>query len=207
MSNETLADLNHGRILQLREESDGDNKSLSIGVWKGNASLTVWAGGKKAASFSLTPMTEADLRLKLRIIQKGESKLTRFPITKRDYNQDERKYVPKTQVALVVDMDADRPRIVIEMAENRERFRFPVSLAKGFDVEACEYTKREWLELSVDVLMNILTVEIPEARRLSSFPRDKNGYSKGGSGGGNRGGGGGSSSSRSDDDDDSSIPF
>lgn len=203
MSNDTIGELNHGRILTLREESDGDNKSLSIGVWKGNASFTVWAGGKKAASFPLTPFTEAMLRQNMKIIQRGESKLTRFPCTKRDYNQDDRKYVPKVQCALVVDMENDRPRIIIELIENKERFRFPVSPPKSFDVEACEYTKRDHLEISCSVLESIMDTEIPTAKRLSSWPRDnKGGYNKSG-GGNNRG----SSSSRNDDIDSDEVPF
>ena len=215
MAEDQLGDLNHGRILSLREESDGDKKSLSIGVWRGNGSLTVWENGKRPAQFPVNGSTSALLRVILNAIKSGDSKLDRYPITKRDYNQDERKYVPKVQCAIVVDMENDRPRIVIELAENKERFRFPVTVPKGFDVESCEFSKRQWLETSVAILEEALFVEMPIAKRLSSWPRDNKGGGNrsGGGGGGNRsggswgGGGGGKSRSSDDDDDDSSIPF
>lgn len=211
MAEETIATLNHSRILSLREENDPDKKSLSIGVYKGNGSFTVWENGKRPAQFPINTVTSAIILEILGVIASGESKLDRFPVTQRKYDENDRKYIPKCQCAILVDLENDRPRLIIELAENKERFRFPIVIPKSFDIEGCEFSKRQLLNISVRMLREAMENDIPIARRLSTFPYEKNGgggkgnYGRSGGGGGgnyNRGGGG-----NSRDDDLDELPF
>lgn len=209
-----ISTLNHSNILSIREESDGDNKQLSVGVRKGNASFTVWANGKRAASFPINGVTMAIIREVLNTVKLGESKLERFPITQRKYDGDSRQYNPICQLAICVDMENERPRIILEIAANKERFRFPITIPKSYDIEGCEFSKRQMLSISMDQLSSALATEIPTGKRLSAWPYKKDGGNRGGGGnynrGGNSGGGNynrGGGSSRNDDMDSEEIPF
>lgn len=203
-----ITTLNHNNMLSLREESDPDKKQLSVGVFRGNASFTVWENGKRPATFPINSVTTAIIKEILHVIRLGESQITRFPVTQRKYDGDARQYNPVCQLALVVDTEADRPRLIIELAANKERFRFPVTVPKSYDYEGCEFSKRNQLSISMRMLEDALTTDIPVGKRLSSFPYKKQGGGGGYNRGGNGGGGGGNynrSSNNSDTDDE--IPF
>ena len=187
----TLDDLSHSGLLSLRSESNPD-VSLSVGVFQGNASFTVFTkGGPPTFKVALNAITVSLIKRLLRKLVSGAKPGYRLPLNLREYNRDERKFNVVGGLAFGID---DANTMYIEAAGKglSERFKFPVKIPGSLDYSNTELTEREVLEIAADSIIDVLVIDVANSRALSRVKRqpgnNNNKGSWGNKGGGNGGG-------------------
>jgi hypothetical protein len=173
----------HNRIVNLT--ADGDKATtLSIGVFKGNASLVVFSNKSLAAKFSLSRDLISAIRKKL------ISTVTAAPGTKvvlnfSKFDPDQKKWI--STGALVIGKD-DKSMVYFGVtAPNTPAMKFPMKTAPSFDFSE-PLSDPDKSILKAETVIEQFTTDIPMALMLTSEKRAPGGF--GGGGGGNRSSGG-----------------
>lgn len=202
MSNTPELDFN--RLASFNSTEDR-NTTLVLGVFKGLASLSMFAGqggGRPAWRLALSNrMCWKVLPFFLKKLkEKGPEEKIELPVTR--YNRDEKKV--ETYATLIFGRDAKNVAYIGVTGQGVTPAKFLIRLPLVFDLSQ-HMQMSEQSNLAIDSLVDILETQVPQAVSLTSFKREFSGNKGGGNfgGGGNsqggNGGGGGGNSQNLDD--------
>jgi len=166
----TLDDLNHSGLLSLRSESNPD-VTLTVGVFQGNASFTVFTkGGPPSFKVQLNSITVSLIKRLLRKLVAGAKPGYRMPLNLRDYDRDARKFNVVGGLAFGID---DTNTMYVEAAGKglSERFKFPVKIPGSLDYSNADLTEREVLEIAADSIIDVLCFDVSNSKSLSRVKR------------------------------------
>ena len=181
----TLDDLNTSGLLSLTAEGNRDI-SLSLGVYQGNVSFTIFVKGNPPTyKVSLNHLTASLFKRTLRKVVATAAPGKRMSITLRDFDGEQRKWNPTGTMTIGID---DNNVLYLEPSGKglSERQKFPVRIPGSWDFSNCEYTEREIIEICAEAILDIFNQDVPASRALTRVKRKP-----GQGGGGNRNGGGG----------------
>lgn len=188
MSEITLDTLDHNGLIKLT--ADGNREvTASIGVFMGNATLTIFTKGSKPTykfPINQTSIALIDIILKKLVAAPGPK---RQPLVQRKWEPEEKKWKPLGGLCIVVEEDL---KLFLECSGSGlpERFRFQVRLAPSIDYSNTDLSDRDVFEATAKLLNDTLHDRLPVDQVLTSVKRPKGGYGGGGGGygGGNKGG-------------------
>lgn len=177
----------HSGIVNYPSKEDRNIK-LSLDVYKGNASFTIFTGaGGSPWRQSLPPMCRALMLAALRKIRQ-QPHVCREPFSFIKSEQIDGKW-NRTPLGIIAFGIDDSKTFYIELAfnelNNGQRFTFPVKLPGSIDVSGTSFTEGDILKAVIDSFIDALGEQVNLARRLSTVRQGNGG------GGGNRGGSGG----------------
>lgn len=181
-----MADLNHDKIATYRNDKDR-KMELSIGVYMGGASLTVFGAERQGGPLAKFPVP-ADMTVLLgRWLRQM---ITAEPGTKRSakitkWNNEAKK--AETIGTVVVGRDDEGVYIGIASSKMQPA-KFPIRFGMAWDVSSEYAGKTEESLEATEALITALNTDVRMARMLTSFKRE-GGF--GGKPGGGFGGGGG----------------
>ena len=180
------AELDHNNIISLTAEGDRTTQ-LRIGVWQGNASISVWANSKQIFRTAAPRALLEDMADQLQKIVLGA------PGSKENFTFSRWDNETKKLVALgslTVGRD-DKALIYLGIqAPNNPPVKFLFKSPISFEHGTTPMTDVERSELAARTAIAQLKLDIPIASILTNYKRQHTG-----GGGGNRGGGAESSGS------------
>ena len=162
-----MAELSFDRIISINAEND-KNTSLNMGVWQGNASLTVFANRAQAARIPMSRTFQVALASDLQKLLGGKpNDKNTFNFTKWD--PDTKKSNPLGSVVVGRDDKAMIYIGVVSPGHSPMKFvlKSPISFDKSEPMSDIQRS-----ELATLTLIAQLTVDIPHAILLTSFKRD-----------------------------------
>jgi hypothetical protein len=176
-----MPDLNFDRSIQLNAEND-KNTSMQIGVWNGNASLTVFSNRQVVVKVPMNRFFQVSLKQALDVLLSAGK-----PGDKRSWNFT--KYDPDTKksnplASVFVGRDDKALFYVGITSPGHSPMKFPIRLSMGMDT-GTPMTEVERSELAAVTIAQQLHFDIPLQASLTNFKRtDMRGRDGGNAGGG-----------------------
>jgi hypothetical protein len=181
-----VTELNFDRIVNLNAESD-KKTSLNIGVWKGNASLTIFADGRQAVRIPLNRHALVSLEEGLSGILAAAQPSTK---TSWAFNKWDNETKKSSQLGAVYIGRDDKALLYVGIqAPGITSLKFPIKTPISFDKGENPLSDLHRSELGGRTLLKQLSTDIPFAILLTSEKRtDMRTGGNGGGGNGNNGG-------------------
>lgn len=170
-----MADLSFDRLFSANAEND-KNTSLSLGVWQGNASISVFSNRAQVARLPVPRTFQVSLKKALQVL------LTSKPTDKKSWNFS--KWDPETKKSFsigtfVIGRDDKAIFFIGIAAPDHPPMKFILKSPISFDTSD-PMTDVQRSELAVETLIEQLGFDIPMAVSLTSFKRTDTGRATGG---------------------------
>ena len=161
------------------KNANGD--SLALSAFNGNSSFVVWkkdSKGRPAIKIKVSTIFAREIAKKLKGLAEGASAEGRVPLVIQKYNPDTKHFDVDSSICLVRD---DKNIYSIELSGNGTGAKFEIRASQVFSDGSNPVSKEIRSMQGVRELIDVLTVQLPQANLLST-------YGARGSGAGNGGG-------------------